>query len=428
MRPLSSPSRSFTLLLCVTACAVILLSACDDTTPDGGEDTTCLVGTCGEPDTSPVTDATSPPTDTSPTDTDTPTDTDPDNDTSDAPSDTDIPADVPPDVFENCGYGDIVGRVCSPNGSEWLFGVQVSVEATDCTGRTSVVEAVTDNNGFYRLTAVPNGQHTLTIETGSFTTQIRGVPVNINETTDLTGQTTKTCLDRRSARIAVLTGVFDSYESVLDDLGVAYSLYEGDSASPNSTRDGQTLLQDADALQNFDIIIINSGEWYRLFRDPARLADLERMKTNLIFFVEEGGSLYVSDWAYYWIEKTYSDRVDFYGDDTVEGPAKIGAQIQSLPVSVDSDLYRSLLGVTETSVNFNWPAWSVMSEAHPGKTTIHMSAASVTLDNGETAENVPMVISFQPTPTSGTVVFSSFNADANDAVMDQVLRFLIFQL
>lgn len=407
---------------------------CDDAAPTDGEDTTCLVGTCGDPDTSTGPDVTSSGTDaTGTTDPDTSGTTDNDGEDPDGTDGTDgtDPTDTTPDtpeVFEDCGYGEVVGRVCSPNGSDWLFGVDVSIEATSCTGQTVVIQALTDNNGFYRLTNVPNGQHTLNITTGSFSTQIRSVPVNINETTDLTGQTTKTCLDRRSARIAVLTGVFDSYETVLESLGVTYSLFEGDSASATSTRNGQALLLDSDALAEYDILIINSGEWYRLFRDPSRAADLNRMTNNLIFFVEEGGSLYVSDWAYYWIERTYADRVDFFGDDTVEGPARIGSQTTNLPVTVNSELFQNLLGATETTVSFSWPAWAAMTEAHPGKTTVHLTAANAPLDNGQTIPAAPMVISFQPTPTSGTVIFSSFNASANDDLMNRVLRFLIFQL
>jgi hypothetical protein len=420
------------LTLSILSIFIVTLSSssCDDAQPTEGEDAPCLVGTCGTTDptdTSGSTDAPPPPAPSGSTDTTDNDDTSDNDDTPDTPDTEDAP-DLTPDVFENCGYGDIVGRVCSPNGSDWLFGVDVSVETTNCAGQTVVIQALTDNNGFYRLTNVPNGQHTLSITTGSFSTQIRNVPVNINETTDLTGQTTKTCLDRRSARIAVLTGVFDSYESVLESLGVTYSLFEGDSASPSSTRNGQNLLLNPDSLQDYDILIINSGEWYRLFRDPTRAADLTRMTNNIIYFVEEGGSLYVSDWAYYWIERTYPDRVDFFGDDSVEGPACIGSQSSDLAVSVDSDLFQSLLGQTDTTISFSWPAWAAMAEAHPGKTTVHLSAPLAPLDNGQTLSDAPMVISFQPTPTSGTVFFSSFNANANDELMDRVLRFLIFQL
>ena len=48
----------------------------------------------------------------------------------DVADDTDVPV--------GCGYGSIKGRVCSPNGSDWLSDVEVSISGFDCDGNAIV--------------------------------------------------------------------------------------------------------------------------------------------------------------------------------------------------------------------------------------------------------------------------------------------------
>ena len=334
------------------------------------------------------------------------------------------------DVDPVCGPGSIHGRVCSPNGADWLSDVEVSVTATDCDGITTVVQDFTDSNGFYTLEPVPAGMHTIEIKTGSYNTSVDNVLVTAGEQTDLTGSLTKTCLDRRAASIAVLTGTFDHVEEVLDHLGVTYQLYEGDSAAnnPNSPRSGLDLLLDLNELLGYDIIFINCGMWqdtFNLYDDDQ----IQIMVQNLLTFVNSGGSLYVSDWAYFWAELAFPEIIDFYGDDETEGAARVGALADNVVADVVSDTFRNALNGAETiTLLFNWPAWAVATEASLSS-TVHILAPTIQLMGTATLEDVPLVISHKPTPTAGTVFFTSFHHEAQlTQQMEQVLRALVFQL
>jgi len=339
----------------------------------------------------------------------------------DVADDTDVPV--------GCGYGSIKGRVCSPNGSDWLSDVEVSISGFDCDGNAIVIQDFTDANGFYYLDNVPTGQHSITIKTGSYTTSVDNVRVDAGKETDLTGTLTKTCLDRRAASIAVLTGTFDHIEQILDQLGVTYQLYEGDSAAlnPNSARSGLDLLKNLNELLTYDILFINCGEWYQSFNLSTQ-AEVDLMEANLVTFVQSGGSLYVSGWAYYWAELAFPEAVDYYGDDLFEGSAKKGNIIDNLVADVISTPFQNALApATTLTIKFNWPAWVVASSVS-FTSTVHILAASVPTFS-ETLTDVPLVVSHKPTETSGTVFFTSFHHEAQlSGQMEQVLRFLVFQL
>lgn len=440
------------LALCLFAVALV---GCDDEQPDKTTDTTGtpdLVGddTMVEPDTiDQDVDATEPDAedtvDTADTDDTSGGDTTEVEDGTSTPDtiedvERDEESDQAEDVTPGCGRGMISGRVCSPSGSDWLSNVQVTVETVDCDGTPTVIQDFTDANGFYDLPNVPEGTHTLVIETGSFTTYVNGVRVDAGKVTDLTGSATKTCIDRRAAEIAVLTGVFDHVQSLLDGLGITYDLYEGDSAdiNPNPTRTGYQLLQNRNELLQYDILIINSGEWYRLFQDPDRATELDIMRANLDAYVQNGGSIFVTDWAYYWIESVFPGAIQFYGDPPPdgsgvyqpgeEGPAKVGKLDPNVPATVESEVFRTVIGNT-MSVNFNWAAWVVATGAN-FQSEVHILATQAPIYQAPfVQQNAPLVVSYKPTPTSGTLFFSAFHAAVQPTTqMEDVLRFIVFQL
>jgi len=144
--------------------------------------------------------------------------------------------------------------------------------------------------------------------------------------------------------------------------------------------------------------------------------------------VQSGGSIYASDWAYFWTEMAFPDIIEYYGDDSIEGNAKVGSIYENLVANVVSDSFRRALGNVDTiTILFNWPAWVVAVSASLSS-TVHIVAPSIQTFQS-TLYNVPLVISHQPTTTSGTVFFTSFHHEAQlTSQMEQVLRFLVFQL
>ncbi|MDX9719404.1 MAG: hypothetical protein RBU37_01560, partial [Myxococcota bacterium] len=156
--------------------------------------------------------------------------------------------------------------------------------------------------------------------------------------------------------------------------------------------------------------------------------EIQQMTFNLVTFVQSGGSIYVSDWAYFWAEMAFPDIIDYYGDDTQEGVAKVGIVYDALVANVVSDSFQRALDGAETiTIQFNWPAW-VLAESVSFSSTVHILAPTVQTFTS-TLHDVPLVVSHKPTPTSGTVFFTSFHHEAQlTRQMEEVLRFLVFQL
>ena len=329
----------------------------------------------------------------------------------------------------SCGYGSILGRVCAPSGSEWLAGVIVSVSSIDCDGNPIVVQDFTDANGSFQLGPIPNGLHQLLLETGSYITIISDLPVNIGEVTNLSDSPGATCLDPDAASIAVLGGTFDHVQQILDQLGIAYELYDGDTAvtNPGSPANGLDLLMSLGELLGYDILFINSGMWFDTFLLMSA-SEIQLMVQNLVTFVESGGSLYVSDLAYFWAELAFPEMIDYYGDDMIDGEAQVGAIDDNVVADVLSQSFQQALGLNTTTVSLNRPAWVVASSVSFA-TTVHILAPTATLMSGSVSSDVPLIVSHRPSPTSGTIFFTSFHHEATMSQdMEQVLHFLVFQL
>lgn len=348
-----------------------------------------------------------------------------------------------PDGVVVCGTGIIKGRVCSPLGTVWLSDVSVSIEARDCDGNLVYIEAFSDENGFYELQDVPSGVHSMTISTGSYTTSIENIAVDANKTTDLTGSLTKTCIETAAAKVAVLGGTFDHIETVLDfGLGIQFDFLVGDATDYYLGSGGDEkntylgLLKDRQRLLTYDILFINCGLWSGLkagtfFLDPND-AELKLMVGNLLTFVNSGGSIYISDYAYYWGELVFPGAIDFLGDDRIEGEAKQGNRADNLTAEVLSpEFQKALRPLTSISIKFDLPAWVIaekLGTPMPGGSTVHIEAPTVDTPS-ETLTNVPLVISYKPAPDSGTVYFTSFHHEEElNPEMQKVLNFLIFQL
>ena len=75
-------------------------------------------------------------------------------------------------------------------------------------------------------------------------------------------------------------------------------------------------------------------------------------------YVDQGGSLYASDWAYYFVESAYPDLLDFHGDDATVGEAFHGAPGSFTAAVVDTNM-QGLLGSNTASIWFNYNAWAV---------------------------------------------------------------------
>lgn len=342
---------------------------------------------------------------------------------------------------DECGFGSIVGKACAPSG-EILGGATVHIRGVDCEGQAFEMSVQTDRHGEYQFDNVPAGVHDLTISIGSFSGD-HLVRVTDGQTTDLTLAVEKICLDASNVRIAVIQGAYDRVEQLLGNLGLTYDIKGHDDGGallfPNP-REAREFLSDLRAMQQYDIIFINCGLLWNNLGSGARPA----IVNNLRAYVNGGGSLYASDWAHHFVESTFPEMVDFYGNDANTSEALNGFAPQTIPASVVSTDLEARLGRTQTSIEFpHNPArnilnnnWAVAEGAGSGA-LVHLQGDVKLCANrsscnsaGATVPNAPLLVSYV-TPGGGTVFFTSFHNESQDGIshdMEEILKFLIFQL
>lgn len=341
----------------------------------------------------------------------------------------------PDDADAGCrspGIGSVIGQVCAPNGRIWLVGATVSITWTDpCTGEEHVVEASTDADGAFRLDGVAAGYRVLRIRRGSFSGD-RGVQVPEGETVDLSAGDRKTCLTAGETRLAVVTGRYDRVQEILGDLGLTFDLVDG----VDDVAAAEALLTNPERLGAYDILFLNCGIDKDAFaRYPDVVAGLRR-------FVAEGGSLYVSDYSYFFFEDAFPEAVDFYGDDTDwEAGPRMGGAPQEVEARILTDELRAFMGADTLPVVFpedeevRTAHWVVAEGIGPGVTPlleaddVRLCASPRSCIPGDTLPSAPLLVSHQPAPGAGVVVFTSFHQEVNlTEAIRRVLFYLVFML
>ncbi|MFP4600984.1 MAG: carboxypeptidase regulatory-like domain-containing protein [Persicimonas sp.] len=366
------------------------------------------------------------------------------DDTGDGGHNDDPPdGDDDPDVPEECGPGDVIGMACAPSG-ERLGGATVTIEGNDCDGNPFTETTTTDSNGEYSFSDIPAGQHTLTISSGSFSSN-QPIIVRAGETLDLSQSNSKVCLDGANVEIAVIEGAYDHVSGVLDDLQLDYDV-KGDDVSTlgGQYEDSRDFLNNQSAMDQYDIIFINCGElWNQLEANNSNM--IPSIINNLEIFVDNGGSLYVADWSHPFMEKMYADAVDFLGDDTNINEARRGYAPQTITAEVTSPEMQNVLGQNEATIEFphNPPNvinthWVVAEGIGAGSTT-HLSGdaelctshfdGTECQQGGGTQADSPLLVTHQ-TQSGGTAIYTAFHNERQGVNTDteQILKFLIFQL
>jgi hypothetical protein len=341
----------------------------------------------------------------------------------------DVPA-PPRDVPQPpaCGYGDVVGVVCSPSGTVYINDALVYVETTDCNGQPLRVETTSNALGEWTLTGVPSGTQTVELRKGAFQHSLE-VPVQPNTLTDLRSTQAKLCFGARAARIAVVssgspeTGTYDSIQLILDDLGIEYDLFDdtpplfGGVVTPAAA-----FLRDPAALGQYHLIFLNCSEWAWITLYGAGAATATQIANNLSAFVHNGGSLYASDWAFAYVERPWPGLIDFVGNDAVQFDPKVG-EIDMYTASVRDASLAAYLGKDEVRINFDLMQWVVMQSV-AGSATTHIEARIP-----QAGGIAPLMVSFKPYQLGGTVLFTSFhNEQQATQDMENILNFLVFSL
>ncbi len=298
--------------------------------------------------------------------------------------------------------GRLRASICAPHGGWPAVGAQVKIQTRGGQEFTSE----TDESGALFGSCLPEGPVTVEVTQGHYRASLVG-NVYLDRMTDLG----RVCLSGPpAAQVAVISGIYDDVQTVLDAAEVNYVV---DPTGPGADR----LLTDLDLLLSFDVLLLACGFPDALARDP-------QVAQNLRSFVLQGGSLYVSDLGYNALEAAWPEAIDFSGDDSVPDAANagLGAPVVLQARVLEPEVIR-LVGSPRFDVALDLPYVRVES-THRSATVV---AAARTF--GPTAGLKPLAVVYRPTATSGTVVFTTVHHHAQTSEsVQRILQSLIYRL
>ena len=415
-------------------CLLGLVMACGDDDVQGlvgqngnggsGDDQDCPEGQVYNPLTESCVDGSSDDPDNDDPDNDDPDNDDPDN----GDPDNGDPDNGDPTGPPGCEYATLIGQTCGTDG-EFLGHAQVRVVGEDCDGEPFERSAQANEHGLYSIDQIPPGDHTLIVESGSFSGS-EPVTLQPGQTKDLMAQAKKSCISADGVEIAVIDGEWDDVSTLLDGMQIDYTPYTALAA--------ESLLNDLSAMQQYDIIFIECHAWNQTSLEGTG-GFSNQVQSNIRNYVESGNSLYASDQAQGFIQQGLPEAITFYREsEGVTGPRQ-GAQISSLATSVESNAMQGVLGSTTTSLAFSLEAWSIAESASHPNSTVHFQAAAPIMDSdpfspnfgqpsGQTVPNAPLMVHFEA-DGGGSAIFTSFhNSDQATGDMQDILEFAIYQL
>ncbi len=323
--------------------------------------------------------------------------------------------------------GTITGRVCDPAGFTWLEGATVYSNLADPDGLFyDMLLTETDADGYWSLEEVPVDVPL------TFYVQHGGTMIDEHHVTLFPGEFLRLdepdCFDPTVLDIAVVTGDFDDFDEVLEGIGVLdYTLIDGGHRGQL-----ESFLLDPDAMAEHDLIFFNggcieSGIFYDL--DDADNPIPPQVIANVQAYVEQGGFVYASDWAYDIVEQAWPDKLDFLGVDHVPDSAQLG-NAQVVQASISNEVLGQFLDDEDGTMQvlYDLPVWPPLEQvSHTVSThllgTVTYREAGVDIP----IPSSPMMVSFNG--GGGKVVFSTFRLAAN--IDDQMLlmwKYALFEL
>lgn len=318
--------------------------------------------------------------------------------------------------------GEIRGRICSADGRNWLSDAVVYTNLIDSEGRLyDTVIAYTDLDGNFTLSDLPGkNEYTVYVQYGGETLEQHEVYVDDGKTVELDEPD---CFDPLEVDVAVVTGDYDDFQLVLSNMGFAnYEVIDGLTEGEISS-----FLLDSEALGQYDIVFLNGGclEEDVLYGDNSAQAD--QIVSNIREYVNNGGQIYASDWAYDYVETIWADRIDFVGNDDEVDAAQLG-EYGFVKAAVSDSAMGEWLGSNYVDIEYDLPVWPPIEDTS-NAVSVHLSG-DVEYRQGTTSytlSSVPLLVSF--TSGEGRVVYSTFRV-AKNATTDMmlVLQYMMYSL
>lgn len=326
-------------------------------------------------------------------------------------------------------YGDITGRSCDPSGIAWLEGATVYVNVMNADGYISeILSTTTDAQGYWTLVDVPTGQDTVVyVQKGNEIVESHEVEVVQNRTVYIPEPT---CFDPRVLKIALVTGNYDDFDRVLDNMGISdYTLIDG--------LDKGNLVQflsNGEALAEYDLLFFNGGHVEEGVvydsEDPSN-PDLAVIRETLADYLDAGGRIYASDWAYDWVAQLWPEKVDFLGAEAAPNDAQLGTTQRVDGVIADYALAQFMGKDTEgMQVLYDLPVWPPIAGTS-SSVSVHLTGTIEYRDSGTLLYQYssPLLVSFNVGPNNGKVVFSTFRLVANNNEdLIRMMQYVMFAL
>jgi len=321
--------------------------------------------------------------------------------------------------------GSITGRVCDPTGRTWLADALAYVNVTDDAGLIyETRKAFTDLDGYFIIDGLPgNKDYTVYVTYGP--DQLMDEPVHVGNGESVTLEE-PSCFDPLQLDVAVVKGDYDDFGRVLDDMGfVSYHTINGGDQTELTD-----FLSSPDELAKYDLIFFNGGLVEDgVFYDTTNASNPvpTLIMDNIRDYVNNGGSIYASDWSYDIIEIGWPDKIDFVGADEVPDDAQKG-DYDLLDAAVTDASLSEYLGKQYISVEYDLPVWPPI-ETTSRTVSVHLTGTVPYSDglSDYTLSSVPLLVTFNS--DQGKVAYSTFRVVRNgNEDMLQTLQYIMYSL
>jgi hypothetical protein len=142
--------------------------------------------------------------------------------------------------------------------------------------------------------------------------------------------------------------------------------------------------------------------------------------------VSDGGSLYVSDLAYFFVEEAFPHAFEF-SDNEASYESGLRGAIGDVRAEVVDPSLEGALGQYSLTLHFPYQGWAVAQDYDPLARVL--VAGDARLLDGSSIPDAPLLLSFQPSPTTGRIFYTSFHNEAQLAEdIQRVLHHVIFSL
>lgn len=243
--------------------------------------------------------------------------------------------------------------------------------------------------------------------------------------------------------IAVATGDFDQVEAALARMDIGYTPYEGyiDRAvydpeinpAVMSLKSEQLFtgqVDNAAEIGLYDAVFVDSGTrgfgayvYNGVEADDSLVTNATALE-HVQKYVEAGGTLVVSDWAYELIQTLWPSQITFAGDGATLDDAQRGLSNQVIASVLSTAAEEKLDGNTTVDLSFDYSYWTVMTDVGPDVTVYLTGDVDYRASDEEgTAQlvGVPLMVSFEV--DGGQVLYTSFHWRAQRAeVTDGLLQ------